>query len=170
MAVLPKRFGKYGLKLHPEKTRLVRFTRPPYKPNGKSGEGRGSETFDLLGFTHYWQRSYRSRAWVVQRKTAKSRLRRAILKVAEWCRANRHLKVAEQFKALALKLRGHYQYFGLTGNRRALSQFYDADRREWHRWLNRRSERNTMDWNRYASVLQHYMLPKPVVVHSVYRA
>jgi len=98
--------------------------------NGKGGSGGGSGTFDLLGFTHHWKRSYRSRAWVIQRKTATSRLNRAIRKVSEWCRENRHLKVAEQFKALASKLRGHYQYFGLTGNRRALSQFFDAVRRE----------------------------------------
>jgi len=170
MKVLPKRFGKYGLKLHPEKTRLVRFTKPPYTSNGKGGSGGGSGTFDLLGFTHYWRRSYRSRAWVIQRKTATSRLRRAIRKVSEWCRENRHLKVAAQFKALALKLRGHYQYFGLTGNRRALSQFFDAVRREWHRWLNRRSQRNTMTWDRFVQLLRQYPLPKPVVVHSVYAA
>jgi RNA-directed DNA polymerase len=166
MKVLPKRFGKYGLKLHPKKTRLVQFTKPPYK----GGSGGGTGTFDLLGFTHHWKRSYRSRAWVIQRKTATSRLSRAIRKVSEWCRENRHLKVAEQFKALASKLRGHYQYFGLTGNRRALSQFFEAVRREWHRWLNRRSQRNTMTWDRFVQLLRQYPLPKPVVVHSVYGA
>jgi group II intron reverse transcriptase/maturase len=170
MDVLPKRFGKYGLKLHPEKTRLVRFTEPSYISTGKGGGQGGSGTFDLLGFTHHWHRSCRSRVWVIQRKTAKSRLTRAIRKVSEWCRKNRHRKVAEQFKALASKLRGHYQYFGVTGNGRALSSFFFAVRREWHRWLNRRSQRNTMRWDRYEKLLQRYPLPQPVVVHSVYRA
>jgi len=171
MAVLPKRFGKYGLKLHPEKTRLVRFTKPSFQSSsGKGGGEGGSATFDLLGFTHYWRRSFRSRAWVIQRKTARSRLSRAIRRVMEWCRANRHLRVAEQFKALASKLRGHYQYFGLTGNGRSLKIFFNAVRGEWHRWLNRRSQRNTMTWERFEKLLQHYALPRPILVHSVYRA
>ena len=171
MAVLPKRFGKYGLKLHPEKTRLVRFTKPSFQSSsGKGGGEGGSATFDLLGFTHYWRRSFRSRAWVIQRKTARSRLSRAIRRVMEWCRANRHLRVAEQFKALASKLRGHYQYFGLTGNGRSLKIFFNAVRGEWHRWLNRRSQRNTMTWDRFEKLLQHYALPRPILVHSVYGA
>ena len=170
MNVLPKRFGKYGLKLHPEKTRLVRFTKPPYTSTGNGGGRGGSGTFDLLGFTHYWRRPYRSRAWVIQRKTASSRLSRAIRKVSEWCRDNRHRAVAEQLKALASKLRGHYQYFGLTGNGRALKNFFSAVRREWHRWLNRRSQRNNTKWDRFENLLQHYVLPKPIVVHSVYAA
>jgi group II intron reverse transcriptase/maturase len=168
MSVLPKRFGKYGLRLHPEKTRLVRFTEPAFKSRGKGGDG-GSGTFDLLGFTHYWQRAYRGHVWVVGRKTAKNRLTRAIRKVSEWCRANRHRKVAEQFKGLVLKLGGHYQYFGITGNGRALHNFYEAVRRQWHRWLNRRSQRNNMSWERFEKLLQRYVLPKPIVVHSIYR-
>ncbi len=165
MAVLPKRFGKYGLTLHPEKTRLVRFTEPAFTSNNKR-DGEGSGTFDLLGFTHHWQRTHRGRLWVIRRKTAKSRLTRAIRKVSEWCRANRHRKVAEQFKGLVLKLRGHYQYFGLPGNGRDLHRFYEAVRRQWHRWLNRRSQRNNMTWERFEKLLQHYVLPTPIVVHS----
>jgi len=170
MDVLPKRFGKYGLKLHPEKTRLVRFTKPSYTSTGKGGGAGGSGTFDLLGFTHYWQRSYRGKGWVIQRKTAKSRMTRAVRKVSEWCRKNRHRPVAEQFKALASKLRGHYQYFGMTGNGRALKNFFSAVRRAWHRWLNRRSQRNNTQWDRFEKLLQYYVLPKPVIVHSVYVA
>ena len=169
MNVLPKRFGKYGLKLHPEKTRLVRFTEPAFTSSGKGGDG-GSGTFDLLGFTHHWKRGYRNGVWVVGQKTAKSRMTRAIRKVAEWCRANRHCKVAEQCKGLVLKLRGHYQYYGITGNHRALHSFYESVRRQWHRWLNRRSQRHSMTWERFEKLLQHYVLPEPIVVHSIYRA
>lgn len=168
MAVLPKRFGKYGLTLHPEKTRLVRFTEPPFISRGHDDD-EGSGTFDLLGFTHYWARAYRGRVWVVRRKTAKSRLTRAIRAVSEWCRDHRHNQVAEQFRGLASKLRGHYQYYGLTGNGRALYSFYEAVRRQWHRWLNRRSQRNNMTWERFERLLQTYTLPKPLVVHSIYR-
>jgi len=169
MNVLPKRFGKYGLRLHPEKTRLVRFTEPGFTSRGQGG-GLAPETFDLLGFTHYWKRSYRSGVWVIGHKTAKSRLTRAIRKVSAWCRANRHRKVAEQFRGLVLKLRGHYQYYGITGNGRALRSFYESVRREWHRWLNRRSQRHTLTWRCFEELLQHYVLPAPIIVHSVYGA
>jgi RNA-directed DNA polymerase len=91
---------------------------------------------------------------------------RAIRKVAEWCRLNRHCQVAEQFKGLVLKLRGHYQYYGIT----ALHSFYESVRRVWHRWLNRRSQRYSMTWERFERLLQHDQLPEPVIVHSVYRA
>ena len=142
MAVRPKRFGKYGLTLHPEKTRLVRFTGPDSKSKPEGGDG-GSGTFDLLGFTHYWRRGRRGN-WVIGQKTAKSRLTRAIRKVTEWLRYNRNRKVIDQHRELIPKLRGHYQYYGITGNGRALSSFYETVRRQWHRWLNRRSQRNTM--------------------------
>ena len=107
---------------------------------------------------------------MIQRKTARNRLSRAIRRVTEWGRANRHLNIAEQCKALASKLRGHYQYFGLTGNGRALKIYFNEVRNEWHRWLNRRSQRNTMTWERFERLLQHYVLPKPILVHSVYGA
>jgi RNA-directed DNA polymerase len=165
MAVLPKRFGKYGLTLHPEKTRLVRFTKPASTSSGKGGDG-GSGTFDLLGFTHYWRQSHRGRAWVIAQKTAKSRLTRAIRKVAEWFRGNRHRKVADQHRDLVPKLRGHYQYYGITGNGRALHSFYEAVRREWQHWLNRRSQRNNMTWERFEQMLRRYVLPRPRIVHA----
>jgi group II intron reverse transcriptase/maturase len=165
MAVLPKRFGKYGLTLHPEKTRLVRFTEPDRKSNRNGGDG-GSGTFDLLGFTHYWKRSRLHGMWVIGQKTAKSRLTRAIRKVSEWCRGNRHRKVADQYRELVPKLRGHYQYYGITGNGRALRSFHEAVCRAWHRWLNRRSQRNTMTWERFRQLLHHYVLPQPQIVHA----
>lgn len=164
MAVLPKRFGKYGLTLHPEKTRLVRFTEPDSKSNPDGGDG-GPGTFDLLGFTHFWRRGRRGN-WVIGQKTAKGRLTRAIRKVAEWLRHSRNRKVIDQHRELIPKLRGHYQYYGITGNWRALSSFYEAVRREWHRWLNRRSQRNTMVWESFEQLLRQYVLPRPKIVHS----
>src|SRR5206468_12543872 len=115
LGVLPKRFGKYGLALHPDKTGLVAF-RPPAVPTpADSRHGDSPGTFDLLGFTHYWGRSRRG-VWVVKRRTAADRLQRALKKIAAWCRLNRHRPFAEQHKTLGQKLRGHFAYYGLTGN------------------------------------------------------
>jgi len=138
---------------------------PAYASTRNGGDG-GSGTFDLLGFTHYWRRSHRGRRWVIGQKTSKSRLTRAIRKVAEWFRNNRHRKVADQHRDLIPRLRGHYQYYGITGNGRALYSFYEAVRREWHRWLNRRSQRNNMMWERFEQLLQRYVLPQPRIVHA----
>ena len=123
MEVLPKRFGKYGLTLHPDKTRLVSFRRPSSKANGPKGDDNGRPgTFDLLGFTHYWGRTRRG-GWAVTRKTASKRLSRAVRSIAQWCRANRHHPIVEQHEKLSQKVRGHYAYYGITGNARALHWF-----------------------------------------------
>ena len=164
LGVLPKRLGKYGLSLHPEKTRLVLF-RPPCKPLGRT-EPPG--TFTFLGFTHHWSRSLRNR-WVVKRQTAKDRFCRALKEISRWCRFNRHRPVPEQQKMLASKLRGHAQYYGITGNGSALSRFFQKVVRVWRKWLNRRSQRAGLHWERFNRLLRRYPLPSPVVVHSVYR-
>jgi RNA-directed DNA polymerase len=165
MDVLPKRFGKYGLTLHSEKTRLVPFRRPSSPSGGKRRDRPG--TFDLLGFTHHWGRSYRG-FLVVKRQTARSRLRRALKQVTLWCRANRHLPVVEQQRSLNLKLRGHYGYYGITGNFRALKGFRNEVVRSWRRWLDRRSQRARMNWTRFQALLQRYPLSPPRVVQSAY--
>ena len=159
--VLAKRFAKYGLTLHPEKTRLIDFRRP-------TGNGDGSGSFDVLGFTHFWGLS-RKGNWVVQRKTSRSRFGRALHRVAEWCRRNRHRSVREQHKALVAKVRGHYNYFGITGNSRALGRFWHEVKRVWKKWLGRRSGRKQMTWERFVLLVGRYPLPWPRVVHSVYR-
>ena len=160
-AVLEGRFSKYGLRLHPEKTRLFDFRRPP--PGGKR-----RETFDFLGFTHFWGRSQKGNS-VVRRKTAKSRFSRALRSMSQWMRANRHTPIREQQRTLGLKLRGHYGYYGLTGNGRALSSFLHWTRRLWWKWLGRRSWHTRLTWQRMSRLLDLFPLPKPVVVHSVHR-
>jgi RNA-directed DNA polymerase len=165
LEVLPKRFGQYGLTLHPEKTRLVPFGRPRHDDDNDP-EGPGS--FDLLGFTHYWGKSRRG-SWVVKRKTARRRLGRALLRVSQWCRKHLHDKVAAQHRHLVQALRGHYGYFGITGNATALSRFLYEVRRIWRKWLDRRSGRGTMPWPRFERLLGRYPLPAPTVVHSIYR-
>lgn len=161
LAVLAKRFAKYGLSLHPEKTKLIDFRRP-------TGNGDGPGSFDVLGFTHFWGRSQKGN-WVVQRKTSRSRFGRALQRVAEWCRKARHLPVREQHKTLVAKVRGHYNYFGITGNSRALSRFLHEVKRAWRKWLHRRSNRARMTWERFRLLVGRYPLPLPRIVHSVYR-
>jgi group II intron reverse transcriptase/maturase len=166
LAVLPKRFGKYGLTLHPTKTRLVRFTRPPRQDPPK-GEDCGQEpgTFDLLGFTHYWGRSLKGN-WVIKRKTSRSRLSRAVKAIYQWCRQHRHQKVSEQHRTLVQKLRGHYAYYGVTCNGRALNGFYQQTLLSWKKWLGRRSQRASKSWVGFKGLLKRYALPPPRITHS----
>jgi hypothetical protein len=163
MDVLPKRFGRYGLTLHPEKTRLVRF-RPPHRSSQVS-EKPG--TFDLLGFTHYWGLS-RKENWVIKRKTAKGRLKRSLKAIWAWCKTHRHRPVKKQHATLNRKLRGHYGYYGITGNGRALQNFRLAVRRIWRIWLARRS-RKRMSWERFTALAKAFPLARAVVVHSALR-
>jgi group II intron reverse transcriptase/maturase len=169
LEVLPKRFGRYGLTLHPGKTRLVPFRRPGSRPSrGRSTPEPQPGTFDLLGFRHYWGRSLTGR-WVVKRKTAPSRFRRALRMIAQWCRLHRHRPVAEQHRTLWQKLRGHFAYYGITSNGKALQRFRYAVARLWRKWLSRRHRRDDIPWPRFQVLLQRYPLPPPLVVHSVYR-
>jgi group II intron reverse transcriptase/maturase len=169
LEVLPKRFGKYGLALHPDKTRLVPFRRPPQSPLSSDPSAGGQPgSFDLLGFTHYWGRSRRG-FWVVKRKTAQGRLSRALRTIAQWCRLHRHLPLAEQHRTLVQKLRGHFGYFGITGNGLSLRWFRDGVVRIWKKWLARRRRRGFLSWAIFGRLLQRYALPPVVVVHSVYR-
>lgn len=160
MKVLPDRFGRYGLKLHPEKTRLVEF-----KP-GNREEG-WQRAFDLLGFTHFWKLNHKKK-WVVSRKTAKGRCKRALKGIKEWCRMNRHRPIPEQQQMLTRKLQGHYAYYGITGNLRALDVLRSQVVQVWRKWLMRRSQRGRLRWERFRNFLNQYPLPPARVVHSIY--
>jgi len=161
MEVLPKRFGRFGLTIHPEKTVLTRFSRP--KGGGNSTKGRG--TFDFLGFTHYWGKSRRG-TWVIKRKTRKKSLRRFLKALWVWLRRNRHLALKEQQKMLSIKLRGHYQYYGVIGNIRLLGKVVHQARRYWRYWLSRRSHKGNINWQKYVdSILNKYALPEPMIYH-----
>jgi group II intron reverse transcriptase/maturase len=161
MDVLPKRLSKYGLTIHPEKTRLVRF-----EPAGAvdsatpGGASPAPGTFDFLGFTHYWGRSQRG-AWVVKRKTAKGRFQRALRAVSEWCRENYHLPIAEQHQKLRQKLQGHYAYYGIIGNLSSLQNFLEGTRKRWRRWLSRRRRGGQVSWPDFLRLEKRYGLPRP---------
>ena len=162
MEVLPKRFGKFGLAVHPEKTRLVPFNRPR-KEDQKPDEECG--TFDFLGFTHYWGRSLKGN-WVVKRKTISKRLSSKIQGIGKWCRDNRHLPIRDQHKTLCTKLQGHYQYYGINGNAKCLSAFRHAVMQIWLKWLNRRSRKGKRSWDSFNDFLKHFPLPLPRIMHS----
>ncbi len=163
MEVLPKRFAKYGLTIHPEKTRLVEFGR--YAEENAKRKGMKPCTLDLLGFTHICARSRKGK-FTVHVRTMKKRFRRGLTAIAEWCQENRHLPVDEQQKALNAKLRGHYQYYGRPTNYRSLWQFYQEVRHIWHKWLSRRTRGNGMTWVKYAAILRKYPLLLPRILHS----
>ena len=161
MAVLPKRFEKYGLALHPEKTRLLAFKRPDWVLRARAGRGGPDEpgTFDFLGFTLHWGKSLTGK-WVVKTRTAADRFRRTLKRISEWCKAHRHDPLEEQQRALNHKLRGHYGYFGRRGNgARCASLRYRAVF-EWWRWLRRRSQRG-LTWEAMSRLLQRYPLLLP---------
>lgn len=164
-AVLPKRLGRFGLRLHPEKTRLVRFQRPARAARPPREDRPG--TFDFLGFTHYWDRSRRGN-WVVNRKTATKRLSRALRRIGEWCQKHRHQPLRWQQEKLTSKLRGHYNYYGITGNSRALGAFYWFTCRAWQRGLRRRSQRGRLRWEKFVKkTLRLFPLPQPRIVHRL---
>ena len=169
ITVLPKRFERFGLSVHPDKTRMVEFERPPHKDN-KPPQARPPKpgTFNFLGFTHYWGRSRKGK-WIVQRRTMKARFSRALSEIALWCRKARHMKIREQHRILTMKLRGHDAYYGITGNGKMLVNLRFFVKRIWKKWLGRRSQRAGMNWEKFERLYQRYPLPPPVVVHSVYR-
>jgi group II intron reverse transcriptase/maturase len=158
--VLPKRFEKYELTLHPDKTRLVRFRRPDRDTTSGARGGGGPGTFNFLGFTHYWCRIPTGH-WMVFRKTMSSRMTRAIQAVWLWLKHHRHLPLEGQRVGLTSRLNGHYNYFALRGNMLSVWKFYDATLRAWKRWLSRRSDRAGLTWTRFNRIRQRFPLPTP---------
>ena len=163
LRVLPKRLGKYGLQLHPEKTRLLHFGRSAWQQAQRPGQ-KQVETFDFLGLTHVCARSRRGR-FTVHVRTMRSRFRRAVQAVSVWCQQHRHDPVADQCSMLNAKLRGHYQYYGRPTNYRRLWQFYRAIRRIWRGWLSRRTRGAPMPWPRFVQLLRRHPLQRPRITH-----
>jgi group II intron reverse transcriptase/maturase len=163
MDVLGKRMGKFGLTLHPDKTRLLAFRRPPATQTG----GKGPATFDFLGFTLFWQRA-RSGRWGMTCKTRSARLRRSIQAVADWCRRHRHRPVKEQHDALTRRITGHFNYFGVSGNFRSLLLFVEEVRRAWYKWLRRRSQQAHLTWEKFGKMLLRFPLPRPRITVRIW--
>ena len=163
LSVLPKRFEKYGLTLHPEKTRLMEFGRQAAR-NARR-QGKKPETFDFLGLTHVCACSQRGK-FTVHVKTIAKRFRRGLKAIADWCKEHRHDPVAAQQKTLNAKLRGHYQYYGRPTNYRSLYQFYRRVRRIWREWLSRRTRGRRLTWDRFMDILRQYPLLLPRITQA----
>jgi hypothetical protein len=162
--VLPERFGRYGLTLHPDKTRLLAFKRPDrvgYRGDDDDGPDEPG-TFDFLGFTIHWARSPVTGKWVVKMRTAAGRFRRALRSISQWCKQHRHEPLEVQQRVLGLKLRGHYGYYGRKGNRSRLWRLRRWVVLTWWRWLHRRSQRG-LSWAAMMRLLRRYPLPEPRV-------
>jgi group II intron reverse transcriptase/maturase len=163
MDVLPKRFDRFGLAVHPEKTKLVQFRKPPAQMKKVVFNG----TFDFLGFTHYWAKA-RGGYWVIKRKTMGKRARRFVKSVRQWCRDNRHLPLREQHRVLSVKLCGHYQYYGVRHNINALDKVLYEVRRSWRFWLSRRSHTGKVSWENFLKSIDVKLpLPRPKIIHKI---
>ncbi len=164
--VLPKRLGRFGLEVHPEKTRMVKMLRPLRGSKKKAGrKDRGSLNF--LGFTLYWGKT-RKGGWAVKPKTAKARLKKSLKAISEWCRKNRHLKIKQQSEALAKKVEGHYQYYGMSYNSRALANYRYQVIGIWKKWLTRRSQRKHLNWESFRRKTESHPLPMPHITKPLF--
>ena len=160
LAVLGKRLGRYGLELHPDKTRYLDF-----RPALERGR-RARAAFDFLGFTHYWVRSRRGYP-VLRQATARSRLARALGAVSKWCRRHRHDSLESQREQLARVIRGHCQYYGLRGNSVRLASFRYQLTGLWRKWLSRRSRKSRLSWQAMRELLRTHPLPAARVRHAM---
>jgi len=165
--VLFKRFEKFGLSLHPTKTRLVAFGSPK-ETTDRPNDRPKPDTFDFLGFTHYWGKSRRGR-WIVRRKTMRQRLTRALKAISQWSRQKRHEPMRQQVEQLGRKLKGHFGYYGITGNFTCLQLFRQRVIEIWRKWLARRGDPKGMPWDRMRRLLAFWFLPEARVVHSYTR-
>jgi group II intron reverse transcriptase/maturase len=163
MAVLGKRMERFGLTLHPDKTRLLPFRRPSAAQTG----GKAPATFDFLGFTLHWQRA-RSGRWGMMCKTRHGRLRRSVQAVADWCRRHRHLPVKAQHAALTRRIQGHFNYFGVSGNFRSLLMLAMEAKRVWYKWLRRRSQQAHLTWENFVELLKSFPLPRPRIMVRIW--
>jgi RNA-directed DNA polymerase len=163
MEVLPKRFNRFRLTIHPEKTALIAFKKPPRQEPLAGAQG----SFDFLGFTHYWAKTLRG-YWVIKRKTVGKRLRRFMQAIWTWCRDNRHAPWHEQYRTVCAKLRGYYPYSGIRGHVKMLEGVFEHTERAWRYWLSRRSHKGHIRWQKFvASLQQHFALPKPRIMHNI---
>ena len=154
---------RFGLHLHPEKTRLVPFASPRWEARGK-----GPGTFNFLGFTWYWRKT-RKGWWAATCKTMSARFARAIKSAHDFCRRHRHKPVKVQHDGLCRRLRGHFNYFGVNGNVRSLVLLRDQVSRIWFKWLNRRSQRQSLNWKRYKALQRVYQLPPARVTVEIWK-
>jgi hypothetical protein len=154
---LRERFAKFGLELHPDKTRLIEFGRHAAEHRGKRGLGK-PETFDFLGFTHMCGKSKKGRFWV-RRVTISKRMRAKLAEVNDQLKRRRHWPIPEQGQWLASVVRGHRDYYAVPGNTDAVNAFRTQVTRHWYSTLRRRSQRTRITWTRMNRLAKRWLPP-----------
>ena len=167
LAALRDRLMQFGLSVHEGKTRLIEFGRFAVERRAAAGQRR-PETFNFLGFTHYCSKT-RNGKFVVKRKTQAKRLARKLKAIREDMLDRMHTPVREQHRWLRQVLRGHYQYYGVIFNYRALRMFKDCVVRLWRKTLGKRSQKGRVTWASYTRLLAVLPLPEPVIQQAWHR-
>jgi group II intron reverse transcriptase/maturase len=162
--ILPARLRQFGLELSQDKSRLIEFGKRAYQRNKE--KGAKTSTFDFLGFTHYMTRSRRGGVRL-GRKTIGKRMRRRLIALNDRLRKLRNaLPFRKLYKHLYRILKGYYNYYGFAGNYATLNKFAYAIERMWFKWLNRRSQRKSFNWEEFEVLLTRFPLPKPRILKS----
>ena len=167
LEAVKERFALVGLELEPDKTRLLEFGRYAEQNRKRRGEGK-PETFDFLGFTHYCSRSYKTGRFRMKRKTAQKKYRTKLIEMNVWLKQNRHLRLKELTSMLNVKLRGHYQYYGVTDNTEHMNSFLIETRRMLFKWLNNRSQRRSYTWEGFNELMKVFPLARPRIYCNIY--
>ncbi len=167
MELLKRRFCKFGLELAEEKTKMLEFGRFA-KINREKRNEEKPETFEFLGFTFYCGQANKKGFFRCRAKTSKKKFRSKLKSLKEWIKSNRHIRLKELFKTLSSKLRGHYQYYGVTDNTYAIKSFYETALKMLYKWLNRRSQRRSYTHEGFNSLLKTFALPNPKIYVSLY--
>lgn len=163
---LKSRFGRYGLEIHPTKSRNISFGRD--ERQNAERENRRPNTFDYLGFTHFCDLSRKGK-FKIGRRTSRKRFADKCKSMNEWMGKIRNkVETKEWWKTLKAKVRGHIQYYGVSENYNSIEKFYNITVKLAHKWLNRRSQKRKMNWEKFTHYLECYPLPRPKIVHSFY--
>jgi len=163
---LRNRFNKYHLEIHPTKSRKITFGH--FEQENARCQNRKPNTFDFLGFTHYCDKS-RQGKFKLARKTSRKKFSAKCREMNKWLKSVKNLvKTKDWWKTLAAKLRGHFQYYGVSGNSASIAKFYRLTIKMLYKWLNRRSQKRRMNWNKFNAYLTHYPMPRRRIVHKFY--
>ncbi|MCK5681855.1 group II intron reverse transcriptase/maturase [bacterium] len=163
---LDKRLAEFGLEIAPEKTKVIEFG-PTAEPGAKR-KGSKPETFDFLGFTHYCSRTKDGKRFRMKRVTSRKKFTAKIRMIKEWLKANRTLPTRELMVKVAMKLRGHYAYYGVTDNSKGINRFAYEVRCLLFKWLNRRGKRDCMSWDKFNLLLKKFPLPQPRIMVNLF--
>jgi hypothetical protein len=158
---LSTRLAKFGLEVEPTKTKVLAFGPDAAKRARRDGKKK-PETFYFLGFTHYCSRTRNGKRFRMKRVTARKRFRVKLAAFKEWLKENRAKMITrELWQKVCEKLRGHYGYYGVTDNSQGIGRFYNEVKKLLYKWLNRRSQRKSMTWEKFNLMDERFTLPRP---------